>query len=509
MSTWKIRCALAALLFISTSAAAQAVPPTLALQHVATVPGAVFLTSPPGDARQFIVQRDGRIFVRQNGVVLPTPFLDINETVLSQKEGGLLSMAFHPDYASNGYFFLFYTDKLHRTVIERRRVSADPNLAEPGSSLTILRIPKINMTHNGGQLAFGPDGYLYLATGDDGGGGDRFRNGQDTTTLLAKVLRIDVSHARRSERYRVPATNPFLGVDGVREEIWAYGLRNPWRFSFDDGLLYLGDVGQDEREEVNVVDVDWGGYNFGWNIMEGTQCYEDDGCDRSGLTLPALDYGHDQGCSVTGGYVYRGSALPELAGHYFYSDFCSGFLRSFRYENGSAAAHTTWPVGRAGNILSFGRDGDGELYLLAIDGRILKLVRAPAGQAVNTLMPRAFLVRLLVQGDARQLAHLVGQELQQVVHADDAGQRARLGHHRHPADAPKAHPLDGFVDVVALLGQQQVVAHHVAHLQAGRIERQRDHGDDDVAIGENAHRHALAVRLVDHDQVADMVLAHQ
>lgn len=378
MSTRNIRpvvAVLAALLVTVQHAGAQSAP-RLAVQEVATVPGAVFLTAPPGDARQFIVQREGRIFIRQNGVVLDTPFLDINEPVLSQGEGGLLSMAFHPDYASNGYFFLFYTDKLHRIVIERRRVSSDPNRAEPGSNLTILRIPKINITHNGGTLAFGPDGYLYFATGDDGGSGDRWRNGQDASTLLAKVLRIDVSRSRPSERYRVPASNPFIGMEGVREEIWAYGLRNPWRFSFDGDYLFLGDVGQDTREEVDIVPIARGGFNFGWNIMEGSLCYESASCDRTGLTLPAIEYDHGNGCSVTGGYVYRGAAIPELNGHYFYSDFCSGFLRSAVVTNGSVGAQTDWGIS-AGNVLSFGRDGQGELYMLTVEGRVLRIVRAP------------------------------------------------------------------------------------------------------------------------------------
>jgi glucose/arabinose dehydrogenase len=378
MSTQKVRpvpAVLSALFPTHNGATAQ--PLALAAQQVALLRGAVFLTSPPGDPRQFIVQREGRIFVRENGVVLDTPFLDINEPVLSHREGGLLSMAFHPDYASNGHFFLFYTDKLHRIVIERRRVSIDPNRAEPGSNLTILRIPKLNLTHNGGQLAFGPDGYLYFATGDDGGSGDPFRNGQNLDILLAKVLRIDVNNARAGERYRIPPSNPFVGVEGARPEIWAYGVRNPWRFSFDNGLLYLGDVGQDAREEIDVVPVGQGGFNFGWRIMEGSSCDQRESCDRSGLTLPVLEYDHSEGCSVTGGYVYRGAALPELDGHYFYSDFCRGFLRSFRYANGSVSAHTDWQIS-AGNILSFGRDAEGELYMLAVDGRILKIVRRSA-----------------------------------------------------------------------------------------------------------------------------------
>lgn len=355
------------------------VPFALGIETVANLPGAVFLTAPPGDrTRQFIIERDGLIHVRQHGIVLATPFLDIHERVLSQGEGGLLSMAFHPDYARNGYFFLYYVDKLHRIVIERRRVSADPNRAERGSELVILRIQKINTTHNGGLVAFGPDGYLYLATGDDGGTGDPYRNAQNLGRLLAKVLRIDVSNATYAQPYTIPPTNPYVGQDGRRPEIWAYGLRNPWRYSFDANLLYIGDVGQGAREEIDVVSAAAGGLNYGWPIMEGTLCYDRPACDRTGLTLPTLEYDHGNGCAVTGGYVYRGLAIPELAGRYFYSDFCRGFLRSFVYDAGIPGAQIDWLITGAGNILSFGRDADGELYMIASNGRIFRIVRTPA-----------------------------------------------------------------------------------------------------------------------------------
>ncbi|MFZ3288012.1 MAG: PQQ-dependent sugar dehydrogenase [Telluria sp.] len=351
------------------------VPFTLGIQEVANVSGAVFLTSPAGDRRQFIVERSGRIHVLENGALLPTPFLDINERVLSQGEGGLLSMAFDPQYASNGYFFLYYTDNLHRIVVERRRVSSDPNRAEPGSELVIIRILHFNTTHYGGLVGFGPDGYLYMATGDDGGTGDPFRNGQNLNTLLGKMLRLDVAGASAAQPYRVPPSNPFVGQAGRRAEIWAYGLRNPWRYAFDGDLLYLTDVGQDQREEVDIVGVAQGGLNYGWNIMEGTLCYNSPSCNRAGLTLPAFEYDHLNGCSITGGYVYRGKVVPELAGHYFYSDFCRGFLRSFLYTGNSIGAHTDWLITGAGRVQSFGRDADGELYLIAASGKIFKIVR--------------------------------------------------------------------------------------------------------------------------------------
>lgn len=354
----------------------------LGLEEVANVPSAVFLTSPPGDARQFIVAREGLIHVRENGAILPTPFLDIHERVLSHSEGGLLSMAFHPDYASNGYFYLFFTDKLHGIVIARYRVSSERNRADGDSELVIIRVQKLNNNHNGGLVSFGPDGYLYFATGDDGGTGDPYRNGQDLGTLLAKLIRIDVANARLGERYRIPPTNPFVGQEGRRPEIWAYGLRNPWRFSFDANLLYLTDVGQEQREEVNISSIAQGGLNYGWNIMEGSICYDRPTCDRTGLTLPTFEYDHGNGCAIVGGYVYRGSAIPELTGHYFYSDLCRGFLRSFVYTGTGIAAPTDWLISGAGNIQSFGRDADGELYLIATNGRIFRVVRtsAPAGE---------------------------------------------------------------------------------------------------------------------------------
>ena len=361
----------------SVSVSYTGVPFAIGLEAVATIPGAVFLTSPPGDRRLFVLERDGRIHILDNGVRLPTPFLDINERVLSQGEGGLLSMAFDPNYASNGFFYVFYTDKLHRVVIERFTVSSDPNRVADGSALAIMRIQKIRLTHNGGLLSFGPDGYLYFAIGDDGGGGDPYRNAQDLSRYPGKVLRIDVSASSSAQRYRVPPTNPFIGVEDAQPEIWAYGLRNPWRHAFDDGLFYLADVGQDEREEVNVVSASQPAVNYGWRIMEGSTCYESATCERSGLTLPVLEYDHGNGCSITGGYVYRGRAIPELTGRYLYSDFCSGFLRSFRYANGAAAEQVDWLITGAGNVLSFGRDALGELYLLNNAGNIFRIVRIP------------------------------------------------------------------------------------------------------------------------------------
>lgn len=361
----------------AVSVAYTGMPFALGIEEVASLSGAVFLAAPRGDPRQFIVERSGRVHIRENGVLLATPFLDISDRVSTEGEGGLLSMAFDPDYARNGNFFLYYSDKLHRIVVERQRVSRDPNRAEVGSQLEILSILHQGTMHYGGLASFGPDGHLYLATGDSGGVGDPYRNGQNLNTLLGKVLRIDVTRATGSERYRIPVTNPFIGQAGRRAEIWAYGLRNPWRYAFDAGLLYLADVGQARREEINIVNAAQGGLNFGWNIMEGTLCYDSPDCARAGLTLPALEYDHADGCSVTGGYVYRGAAIPTFGGHYVYSDFCSGFVRSFLYRGDGISAAIDWLIADAGQIQSLGRDGQGELYLIAASGKIFQIVKLP------------------------------------------------------------------------------------------------------------------------------------
>ncbi|PWF46680.1 PQQ-dependent sugar dehydrogenase [Massilia glaciei] len=355
-------------------------PPALGLTEVAGATSPVFLTAPAGDPRLFIVERAGRIRIVQNGVLLPTPFLDIGPRVVVTAEGGLLSLAFAPLFALNRHFYYYYTDINNNIVVARGTASPlNPNLAEPLSELPLLAIPHPFYTnHYGGQLAFGPDGYLYLATGDGGGSGDPLRNAQNLNSLLGKMLRIDVAGATLARPYHIPPTNPFVSQFGRRPEIWALGLRNPWRFAFDGGLLYTADVGQARREEINIAGVSTAGLNYGWNIMEGGQCFDAANCVVAGLTLPALEYLHSPtspNCAVTGGYVYRGRAIPELAGHYFYSDYCAGFLKSFRFAGRGIEQQTDWPIGAVGNIVSFGTDGDGELYLVSASGKIYKIVR--------------------------------------------------------------------------------------------------------------------------------------
>jgi len=361
--------------------AAQARELSLTLQpFVSGLEFPVFLTAPAGDRRQFIVERAGRVRIVDNGQLLAAPFLDIRGRTSTEGERGLLSLAFHPRYASNGYFFIYHSDLDGNIVVERLRVAGgNANAADPASAVVLLTIPHPGFSnHYGGLLSFGPDGMLYIGTGDGGGAGDPNRNAQNLGSLLGKLLRVDVDSA--APGYAVPPDNPFRGQAGRRGEIWAYGLRNPWRYAFDpdDALLYIADVGQDRNEEVDVAPLGQGGNNYGWNIMEGTQCYNAANCDSAGLTLPAYEYAHGaadaNGCSITGGYVYRGAAIPQLRGEYLFSDYCGGWLKSLRYQNGRASKARDWAAG-AGNVVSFGRDGQNELYLLNAAGAVYRIGR--------------------------------------------------------------------------------------------------------------------------------------
>lgn len=277
-------------------------------------------------------------------------------------------MAFHPQYSANGQFYVYFTDTTGDIAVDRYKVSAtDPNRADPASASKVIRIGHRDFdNHNGGQLAFGPDGYLYMGTGDGGDGDDPFNNGQNFLSLLGKILRLDVSVAP----YRVPPGNPFVGVTSRLEESWAYGVRNPWRFSFDavSGKLYMGDVGQDAREEINVVDATAAGLNYGWRITEGTLCHIPVNCDKTGITMPAIEHIHPGSESITGGYVYRGSKIPELRGTYFYGDFILGWVKSFVYANGAATQQKDWSSLNLINLASFGVDSAGELYGISLCG---------------------------------------------------------------------------------------------------------------------------------------------
>lgn len=316
-----------------------------------------------GSGRLFLVEQPGRILILDNGAVLPTPFLDIRALVLSGGERGMFSVAFPPGYPSKGHFYVDYTRVPDgATVVARYAVTVDPNIADNGSETVLLIVGQPFSNHNGGQLAFGPDGYLYIGMGDGGSGGDPQNNAQSPGTLLGKLLRLDVESG--AVPYGIPADNPFLGDPDFLEEIWALGLRNPWRFSFDrdTGDLYLADVGQNRVEEVDFLPFgSGGGSNYGWSVMEGDLCFSDPSCTPGGFVLPVATYDHDQGCSVTGGYVYRGSTYPALQGLYFYGDFCSGRVWGLR-KNG-ALWENVLLSDTAYSISTFGEDETGDLYL--------------------------------------------------------------------------------------------------------------------------------------------------
>ena len=353
-------------------------PVPVGLQQVASgLAFPVYLTAPAGDPRLFIVEKGGIIRIVQDGALLPTPFLDFSAKVSAGGEQGLLGLAFDPQYASTGRFVVDYTDLAGDTRVSLLRVSQDPNVADPASELPILGVDQPFPNHNGGQVLFGPDGYLYVMLGDGGSSGDPDNRGQSLADLLGSILRIQPLEAGG---YAVPTDNPFVGMPGVRPEIWSYGLRNPWRVDFDPatGDLYVADVGAGMWEEVDVSTATAGagrGANFGWRIMEGPDCFNASSCDQSGLELPVVAYDHGQGCSITGGFVYRGSAIPELQGHYLYSDFCSGFVRSFRLQEGAAVDQFEWPTLAPGaGVPGFGRDAAGELYILGTNGVAYRIV---------------------------------------------------------------------------------------------------------------------------------------
>jgi glucose/arabinose dehydrogenase len=326
-------------------------------------PTSIVATSDKADSRLFILEQDGLIrIVDSSKKLINKPFLNISNKVLPGGEMGLLGMAFHPSYKQNGYFYVNYVDKNQNTVIARYKVSSDANVADPASEKVLFTLKQPYTNHNGGDLVFGPDGYLYIALGDGGSGGDPENRAQNKAEYFGKILRIDVD---KGDPYSIPPTNPFVNEAGAKSEIWAYGLRNPWRISFDrtTGDLYIADVGQGELEEVNIQKAtSKGGENYGWRCYEGKQTYKLDGCGDIGkYVMPVLEYDHNEDrCSITGGYVYRGTKYPALDGKYFYGDYCNGQLFYADNKNGTwtnvLAAETSY------SISTFGQGNDGELY---------------------------------------------------------------------------------------------------------------------------------------------------
>jgi glucose/arabinose dehydrogenase len=332
----------------------------------------VDLCSPPGDSRVFVVEKVGRIRILERGKLRPTPFLDVHDQVSGGNEQGLLGLTFHPRFADNGLFFINYTNQDGDTRVVRYHVSADSNRADPASAVVILAVDQPYTNHNGGQLLFGPDGMLYVPLGDGGSGGDPKGNGQRLDTLLGKLLRIDVDHG---EPYTVPRDNPFVRRAGARGEIWAYGLRNPWRICFDStsDQVVIADVGQNQWEEVDVAPARRGGLNYGWNRYEGSHPFKHAG-DRAGLVMPALEYPHSDGCSITGGVVYRGQRVPALMGRYVFGDYCTGWIESVKLAPGAVSERRRWRVTASLHINAFGVDHDGDLYVLDDHGKVLRVI---------------------------------------------------------------------------------------------------------------------------------------
>lgn len=355
--------------------------PAIALEPVVSgLDQPIVLVGGEGD-RLYVLEQPGRIRIIENGRLLPGAFLDLTDRVLSTgMEQGLLGLAFHPEFRENGLFFVHYTGRpAGQTVLSRFRLATGPGGGEPlrgdpASEEVLLTIPQPFPNHNGGTILFGPDGYLYMALGDGGGAGDPGNRAQNVNSLLGKILRLDVS---QPGAYRIPASNPFVGREG-RDEIWAYGLRNPWRISFDrsTGDLYIADVGQEEREEVNFQPAgSRGGENYGWRVFEGTRRYSEG--DLEGAVFPVAEYTHAGGnCAISGGYVYRGQQIPDLTGVYLYGDFCSGRVWGLRQREGRW--ETALLLDTEASIASFGEDEAGEIYLVDRRGTVYR-VRAAGG----------------------------------------------------------------------------------------------------------------------------------
>ncbi len=372
----------------------------------------LFVCAAPGDdvSRVFIVLKGGQVILAVDGVPRPTPFVDVSARLAASGEGGLLGMAFHPDYPSNGYFYLNYTDAAGNTQIERHQADPlDPDRALPGSALRILRVAQPFTNHNGGWLGFGADGHLYVPLGDGGSVGDPGNRAQNGQELLGKILRLDVDGGTP---YAIPADNPFIGDPNVLDEIYAIGMRNPWRCDFDSltGDLWIGDVGQTAWESVDLLPAGQGGRNFGWRIMEGAHCYDPPtGCNTAGLTLPVYEYAHGglpYRCSVIGGIVYRGREMATMHGRFFFSDYCSGETWSVRREGSTLVDFYDHSAELDFNtIVSLGRDADGEAYFCA-DFKVYKMVPAGLRLSVPVLQAGSSLTATIRGGAPQTSAFL-------------------------------------------------------------------------------------------------------
>jgi glucose/arabinose dehydrogenase len=367
--------------------------PGVSVEQIAQGLGAVTGITHAGDGRLFLTIRDGLIVIFENGNVRPQPFLDIRDQTRTDGERGLLSTAFHPRFAENGFFFVNHTNLQGNTVVVRYRI-ANPNQADPASARILLTIEQPFSNHQGGQIQFGPDGFLYIGMGDGGSAFDPGCRAQRTDTLLGKMLRLDVDqNVNSAPFYGIPASNPFRGPGNPPDEVWASGLRNPWRFSFDrsTGDLWIGDVGQGAREEIDFQPAaSPGGENYGWKVMEGTLCSSSDNCpggtpacNSQAFTPPVLEYAHNPHCSVTGGYVYRGTRAAPLRGAYVFGDLCSGVLwAAFRQGSGFTVRTIS---GQVAQLTTFGEDAAGDLYAGNLSGRLFRFVGEGLGATVETV----------------------------------------------------------------------------------------------------------------------------
>jgi glucose/arabinose dehydrogenase len=367
-----------------TTVAPEDLPPLLGLDMDKLADGLrqpTFIVTRPGDDRLFIGERGGfiKIYDPDQGI-LDEPFMSIPDRVTSNGiEQGLLGMAFHPDWENNGRFFIYHTDRDAQRQLAEYAVSADnPDGADLDSGFVLFDRAQppdsTDIRHYGGNLAFGPDGYLYISTGDGAAGRV---TGQSTDDYFGSILRIDVNTTDGDTPFGVPADNPYVDGGGAAA-VWATGLRNPWRFTIDGDMIYIADVGQADIEEINAVSLSDGGANFGWATMEGSECFIPSDCDPSGLILPIYEYTHSDGCSITGGHVYRGKLIPELTGHYFFADWCDWWVRSLLYENGEVSSVRDWSADlpEPGSINAFGTDADGELYFVTHEGGLFSILPA-------------------------------------------------------------------------------------------------------------------------------------